>query len=88
LQLVLGVWVWRLQGVHPFDRRVAKPLFSAAVMLVAALLAPVRHLPAWLAATVVLAVGLAVYAGTMLALGLPDEERALLAKLRPRPRRP
>ncbi len=88
LQLVLGAWVWRLQGVHPFDRRVAKPLFSAAVMLVAVLLAPVRHLPAWLAATVVLAVGLAVYAGTMLALGLPAEERALLAKLRPLPRRP
>jgi O-antigen/teichoic acid export membrane protein len=88
LQLVLGVWVWRLQGVHPFDRRVAKPLFSAAVMLVAALFAPVRHLPAWLAATTVIGLGLAVYAGTMLVLGLPDEERALLAKLRPRPRRP
>jgi hypothetical protein len=57
-------------------------------MLVATLLAPVHHLPAWLAATTVLGPGLVVYAATMLVLGLPEEERALLVKLRPRPRRP
>jgi O-antigen/teichoic acid export membrane protein len=79
------VSVWRLQKVQPFDHRLVKPLFAAAVML------PVQfgirgHVPGMLGVALTLFVGLAVYLALLLALGLPEEERRIFDKLKLRGR--
>jgi hypothetical protein len=83
---MLAWQTWRKEHVHPFEKRLLRPLAAAALMLIAMHLAvPWLGHGAW---TILLLLGGAgVYVTTLLALGLAPEERALLAGRRARLRR-
>jgi hypothetical protein len=69
--------------VHPFEARLCKPFAAAALMLVAEL--HFSHLSSGLPRMALITVGsIVVYVLALLALGLANEERAMLAKLRRR----
>lgn len=85
LQLFLGLAVWRLQRVQPFDRLTAKPILAAAAMLAVqmALRSALGDRPA-VAIVSSASAGIAVYLLALAALGLPEEERRLWRKVRSR----
>jgi O-antigen/teichoic acid export membrane protein len=74
-------WTWRTERVHPFEARLCKPFAAAALMLVAEL--HFSHLSAGFPRIGLVTIGgMVVYVLALLALGLANEERALLLKLR------
>lgn len=82
LHLFLGLAVWRLQRVHPFDSRTIKPILAAAAMLAVELAlrsALEQHRALAIPATVI--AGGAVYLAVLGMLGLPQEERRILNKI-------
>jgi O-antigen/teichoic acid export membrane protein len=80
----LMVWqTWRAERVHPFDWRLARPVLAAAVML-ATMLVLSLFFRAWVLLPLLFLSGVAVYLGMLWALGLPEEERQLVTKLRQR----
>jgi len=80
-QLSLLAATWVLERVHPFDRRQVKPLLAGAATLAAQAWLPASGMVVVRVAAV-LGCTLVVYGGTLLILGLPDEERRLLSRLR------
>jgi O-antigen/teichoic acid export membrane protein len=73
--------VWLLLRIHPFSAALWKPLLAAALAFVAeAAVQAVVPILALRIAAVILA-GLIVYGGTLMALGLPPEERRLVERL-------
>jgi O-antigen/teichoic acid export membrane protein len=71
----------RYEGVRPFSRAVLKPLAAGALAL-AAELAVHRWLEGgWRAVLGVVAVGALVYAGALVAMGLPEEEQRIGRRL-------
>jgi O-antigen/teichoic acid export membrane protein len=85
LNLTRVVQVALLTGLHPYDAGLRRPLLAATGALAAAALARFTispHGPAALAVTV--PVFATVYGALLVAFGLPDEERRLLARLRGR----
>ncbi|MBN2574844.1 MAG: oligosaccharide flippase family protein [Deltaproteobacteria bacterium] len=83
----LMLWqTWRAERVHPFELRLVRPLVAAALMLAAMRLAsPWLGHGAW--GLLLLVGGIGFYLAVLLLLGLPPEEKTLLAKLRARLRR-
>lgn len=78
----LMVWqTWRAERVHPFDRRLARPIVAAGVMLVAMLILSL-FLQGWLGLPLLFCSGVAIYLGMLWALGLPEEESQFVSKLR------
>ncbi len=82
-QTLLLWWTWRKERVHPFEWRLGKPFVAAALMLLAQHLIG-RQVSGFLGVVLVCTSGIAVYAVSLVALVLPKEERALLAKVRTR----
>jgi O-antigen/teichoic acid export membrane protein len=80
-QAFLMAATWQAERVHPFDRSQWKPLAAAAAALLAQALVP-RPGPAAARVAAAVACTLVVYGAALLALGLPDEERKMLARLR------
>lgn len=84
MNLLVVVEVWRWQSVHPFSVAIAKPLVAASATLIAELaIASVVETTAVRVILVVL-VGAATYVAALAALGLANEERRMVDKLRAR----
>jgi O-antigen/teichoic acid export membrane protein len=81
LQLLITWQTWRAERVHPFELRQVKPLLAAVLMLAAQTLAGVLLPAGPVRVGIVLGGGLAIYAAVLVLLGLPREERDVLAKL-------
>ena len=82
--VLLGALVlqsYRIVGVHPFDRALAKPFLAAGVAFAAELLVRTLPLPPWPRVTLVVLAGLAVYLVTLLALRPGEEERRFVLGL-------
>src|SRR5262249_34232146 len=82
-QLGLMAATWSAERVHPFQRAQLKPLAAAAIAFAAQALLPRPEAARARVAAVVLC-GVTVYAAALAALGLPEEERRALARLRER----
>jgi O-antigen/teichoic acid export membrane protein len=82
-QLGLIAATWGVERVHPFQRAQLKPLVAAGVAFAAQAVLPHPHATAARVAAVILCV-VSVYAAALVALGLSDEERRALARLRER----
>ncbi|MEA2696681.1 MAG: hypothetical protein QOI66_952 [Myxococcales bacterium] len=79
LQVLMVTEVWFFLGVHPFHWSVGKPFVSALLALgMQMLLSPHLH-GAAVRIPVLIVVGLAVYVGGLLALGLAAEDRRVVS---------
>jgi O-antigen/teichoic acid export membrane protein len=95
VQAVILIEVAALTKVHPLSAGLLKPMAAAALTLAAELALRPAIASAWARLAAVMATGAVIYGSTLLALGLPAEERQLLARsadalrarLRPPPRR-
>jgi O-antigen/teichoic acid export membrane protein len=83
LQALILWQTWRTERIHPFEWRLAKPLLAAGAMLGLQMLAS-QHLKGTVRAVTAILGGGVVYAVALVAMGLPQEERTLLVKLRSR----
>jgi O-antigen/teichoic acid export membrane protein len=81
LQLGLFAALWSLERIHPFEARQLKPAVAASAAGAAQLLMP-QFRPVALHIVAVIVVGLGVTLAVLLALGLPAEERQMLARVR------
>jgi O-antigen/teichoic acid export membrane protein len=81
LQGVIVVQAFRLHRVHPFSAALLKPFAAAAACFAteAALRASIDSL--WLRLPAVMGAGAVVYCLSLWALGLPEEERQIAARL-------
>ncbi len=84
MNLLVAIEVWRWQGVHPFSKAIAKPLVAAAVAMIVEL--AVSRAVETTAVRVILLVlaGAATYLAALAALGLADEERRMVDRVRAR----
>jgi hypothetical protein len=81
VQVALTIQSWVLERIHPFAPAQLKPLAAGAVAAVAEWFVHATLAPGPARVTVVIATGLTVYVAVLLALGLPAEERQLVARL-------
>jgi O-antigen/teichoic acid export membrane protein len=84
LQVCLVVEAWMIERVHPFSWALSKPILAATVAAGAELFAQRSPFSAIARAAVCLGAGLVTYGGTLIILGLPEEENRLWVKLRAR----
>jgi O-antigen/teichoic acid export membrane protein len=73
--------VWALEHVHPFDRKLAKPVLAAAGALLVQLTIARVFSTGPLAVVTVVVAGLATYVGLLTAFGLGREEREIVGRL-------
>jgi O-antigen/teichoic acid export membrane protein len=81
LQILMVIEVRVLHGVYPVGWQVLKPLFAAAIALVAEVAIASRIATQSLRIPLVIVVGLVAYLATLFALGLAPEDRRLLDRL-------
>jgi len=86
LHTLVTIEVRLLHGVNPVGWSTLKPLAAAAVMLGVEILVGALVAPPGARIPLVIVAGLASYLGTLAALGLPAEDRSLVARMRARVR--
>ena len=82
---IIEVALW--QRVHPFAPALLKPLLAGALSFAAMTVLHRVLPPGWARVTAVVAAGVLVYGGVLLALGLPPEEKRIAERLTSRLRR-
>lgn len=83
-QGLLLVALWARHKISPFDVQYLKSIGAAVIAAVALALAGRAALPLFAQVGINMLVAFGVFAGALLLLGIPADDRALLAKLRPR----
>jgi O-antigen/teichoic acid export membrane protein len=80
VQAVILIEVGALTKIHPLSAGLLKPMAAAVLALAAELALRSAIASGWARLAAVIATGAVVYGSTLLALGLPAEERQILAR--------